>query len=295
MSDITSRIAAIRAAVNLRLAELIEEQCEPGTLKDAMSYSLMAGGKRLRPVMCLMSAGMFGDEAAVLDIACAIEMIHTYSLIHDDLPAMDDDCLRRGKPTNHVVFGEALAILAGDGLLNSAFEVMLNCAKKNLRLGLDYISAISIIAAASGTRGMIEGQSADIGFEGTEQSGDVLEHIHNLKTAALIKASVTCAAALFGADSKDVSALETYGSCIGLAFQIKDDILDETGKTDTIGKSAGKDADSDKQTFVRLYGIERSKQIAEEKTEEAIKALGRFAGRADGLAALARYLIKRES
>jgi geranylgeranyl diphosphate synthase type II len=238
---------------------------------------------------------MFGDEAKALDIACAIEMIHTYSLIHDDLPSMDNDELRRGKPTNHVVFGEAYAILAGDGLLNSAFEVMLSCAQLNSDNGLDYIGASKIIAEASGTMGMIAGQAADIEFEGTQQDSGVLQYIHERKTAALITASVTSPAALFRADPKEISALKTYGGCIGLAFQIMDDILDETGNTISIGKTPGKDLDKDKQTFTRIYGIEKSKQIAREKTDEAIEALEPFESKADNLRYLAEYLFLRES
>jgi geranylgeranyl diphosphate synthase type II len=273
----------------------MEKQCEPGILRDAMSYSLMAGGKRLRPVMCLLSAGIFGDEVKALDIACAIEMIHTYSLIHDDLPAMDNDDLRRGKPTCHKVFGEAYAILAGDGLLNSAFEVMLGCARHNKDAGLDYISAMDIIAKASGTRGMIAGQAADIEFEGTRQDSDVLKFIHERKTAALITASVASAAALFKASPAELAALETFGRCVGLAFQIIDDILDETGCTSSIGKTPGKDADKNKQTFVRVYGIERSKQLAEAKTHEAKEALKCFGAKAEDLDSLAELLLLREN
>ncbi len=295
MNDINARLGRLRTAVNLRLAELMEKHCEPGILRDAMSYSLMAGGKRLRPVMCLLSAGMLGDEAKALDIACAIEMIHTYSLIHDDLPAMDNDDLRRGKPTCHKVFGEAYAILAGDGLLNSAFEVMLGCAHQNKDAGLDYTAAISIIAKASGTRGMIAGQAADMAFEGTNQGIEVLEFIHERKTAALITASAVSPAALFEASPDETAALETYGACVGLAFQIIDDILDETGSTGSIGKTPGKDADKDKQTFVRVYGIEKSKQIAKEKTNEAKDALERFGSSAEGLISIAELLLSRQS
>jgi geranylgeranyl diphosphate synthase type II len=308
VSDLSERMERLKTSVNLRLVELIESVCEPGMpstqkaegflgtpIKDAMMYSLMAGGKRLRPVMCLLSAGMFGDEAQALDIACAIEMIHTYSLIHDDLPAMDNDDLRRGKPTNHVVFGEAYAILAGDGLLNSAFEVMLGCARRNSGNGLDYISAMETIAVASGTQGMIAGQVADMEFEGTRQDKDVLEYIHERKTAALIKASVISGAKLFGINREELSALETYGACVGLVFQLIDDILDETGTADSLGKTPGKDFSSDKQTFARLYGIEASMEIARRKTDEAVGALKCFGDKAYYLASLAEYLLNRTS
>lgn len=295
MNDSLERVERLKTSVNLRLVELMEASCENGILKDAMMYSLMAGGKRLRPVMCLLTAGMFGDEAAALDIACAIEMIHTYSLIHDDLPAMDNDELRRGKPTNHVVFGEAYAILAGDGLLNCAFEVMLKRALNNKDAGLDYVAAMETIATAAGVKGMIAGQAADIAFEGTQQGADVLEYIHERKTAALIKASVTSGAALYRATREEQSALATYGGCIGLVFQLIDDILDMTGTADSLGKTPGKDTGSDKQTFVRLYGIERSMEIARQKTSEAIKALDCFGGKAKDLRLLAEYMLNRKN
>lgn len=295
MNDLNRRMERLKTAVNLRLVELMEATCEPGILKDAMMYSLMAGGKRLRPVMCLLSAGMFGDEFEALDIACALEMIHTYSLIHDDLPAMDDDDLRRGKPTNHVVFGEAYAILAGDGLLNSAFEVMMKCACRNSGSGLDYISAMHIIAEAAGTKGMVAGQAADIEFEGARQDGDVLQYIHERKTAALIKASVTAGASLFNISGEELRALETYGACVGLVFQLVDDLLDETGTAESLGKTPGKDSGSDKQTFLRLYGRDKSMDIARETTAEAVDALKRFGDRARYLTALAEYLLCRKS
>lgn len=280
------------ATVNERLLELIDITCEPGILKDAMSYSLTAGGKRLRPALCLMSAGIFGDERLALDIACAIEMIHTYSLIHDDLPAMDNDSMRRGKPTNHVVFGEAYAILAGDGLLNCAFEVMLNCAQGNS--GLNYIKAMDIIAGASGSRGMIVGQALDMEFEGKEKDEQALFYIHERKTAALIEASVLSGAALFGAKQEEMSALKTYGQSIGIVFQIVDDILDKIGDADKVGKTLGKDSGADKQTFLSVYGLEKSRQIAKRKTEEAIGALGCLNEKADNLRSLARFLLERD-
>ncbi len=295
MTDFTSRLDSLRSQINRRLPELMETICEPGILRDAMSYSLIAGGKRLRPSLCLLSAEMFGDPGQALDLACAIEMIHTYSLIHDDLPAMDNDCLRRGKPTNHIVFGEAYAILAGDGLLSSAFEVMLKSAKQYRKSGLDFNSAIEIIAYAAGTKGMIAGQAADMGFEGSQLGADVLEYIHERKTAALIKASVMSGAALMNAGDEDISALETYGGCVGFVFQIIDDILDETGAVGKLGKTPGKDAASDKQTFSRLYGIERSRVIARQKTAEAVSSLDRFGPKADSLRDLAEYLLSRKN
>ncbi len=295
MTEIAERLESLRSKINKRLPELLEIICEPGILRNAMGYSIIAGGKRLRPSLCLLSAEMYGDPAPALDVACAIEMIHTYSLIHDDLPAMDNDDLRRGKPTNHIVFGEAYAILAGDGLLNSAFEVMLKSAKQYKNGGYDFYSAIEIIAEAAGTKGMIAGQAADMGFEGSEQGKEVLEYIHERKTAALIKASVTSGAKLMGAGNEDIAALETYGGCIGFVFQIIDDILDETGNAGKLGKTPGKDAVSDKQTFTRLYGIERSTEIARQKTGEAIRSLDRFGPKADNLRALAENFLARKN
>jgi geranylgeranyl diphosphate synthase type II len=295
VTDITSHLESLRTAINKRLQELVEAVCEPDILRDAINYSIIAGGKRLRPSLCLLTAEMFGDPGPALDLACAIEMIHTYSLIHDDLPAMDNDDLRRGKPTNHIVFGEAYAILAGDGLLNSAFEIMLRSMRKHQGSGLDFPAAIEIIVSAAGTKGMIAGQAADMGFEGSEQDKEVLEYIHERKTAALIKASVTSGAVLMGADSEDIAVLETYGGCIGFVFQIVDDILDEVGIAEKLGKTPGKDAVSDKQTFARLYGIEGSKKIARKKTDEAVKSLWRFGPKANDLKAVAEYLLSRKA
>ncbi len=292
MPKVTADIKAIADLVGRRLETLMDERCEPGLLHDSMSYSLKAGGKRLRPVLCMMSAGLFGDMGQALDLACAIEMIHTYSLIHDDLPCMDNDVLRRGKPTNHVVFGEAQALLAGDGLLNGAFEVMLAVALKEKHL--DAVRAMAIIAEAAGINGMIAGQSADLEFEGKDVDEQVLHYIHERKTAALIKASVASGAALLHASEEDLKALKTYGSCLGLVFQIVDDILDEEGDAGKLGKSTGKDKDSDKMTFARVYGIDASRRIAKEKTDEAVNALDRFGERALGLKALARAMLVRD-
>ena len=294
MNTAAENLKRYGAMVDTRLNTLLEIMCEPGTLKDAMGYSLAAGGKRLRPALCLMTADMFGDPMKALDFACALEMIHTYSLIHDDLPCMDNDVLRRGKPTNHVVFGEAYALLAGDGLLNCAFEVMLECAGRNAGDGLDYVSAMRIIANASGVKGMIEGQACDIAFEGHEKDEQVLRHIHERKTGAMINASVLSAAALFRASAQEIAALETYGSRLGLVFQIVDDILDEVGDEALLGKSIGKDANSEKQTFARVYGIAESRSIAKRLTGEAERALDVFSERAINLKSISQYMLMRD-
>ncbi len=294
MNTAAEELKRYGALVNTRLESLLEIMCEPGTLKDAMGYSLAAGGKRLRPVLCLMTAEIFGDAMKALDLACALEMIHTYSLIHDDLPCMDNDVLRRGKPTNHVVFGEAYALLAGDGLLNCAYEVMLECAVRNAGDGLDYLGAMSVIAKAAGVKGMIEGQACDIAFEGHDKDEQVLRHIHERKTGAMISASVLSAAALFRASAQETAALETYGSRLGLVFQIVDDILDEVGDETLLGKSVGKDANTGKQTFARVYGIEASRSIARRLTGEADQALNVLGERSRSLKQLAQFLLLRD-
>jgi geranylgeranyl diphosphate synthase type II len=219
-------------------------------------------------------------------------MIHTYSLIHDDLPCMDNDVLRRSKPTNHVVFGEAQALLAGDGLQSGAFEVMLALAMKEKQL--DVVKAMAIIAGAAGVKGMIAGQSADLEFEGKDVNEQVLHYIHERKTAALIKASVTSGAALLHAGEDDLSALERYGDNLGMVFQIIDDILDEEGDASKLGKSMGKDKDTDKMTFARVYGIDASRRIAKEKTDKAVFALERFGAQASGLITIAESMLKRD-
>lgn len=279
--------------INSRLMRLMDKMCEPGVLKDAMCYSLLGGGKRLRPTLCLMSADIYGGAGKALDFACAIEMIHTYSLIHDDLPAMDNDVLRRGKPTCHVVFGEGNAILAGDGLLNCAFETMLGAALREKEYA-NYVKATRIIAKAAGARGMIAGQAADISFEGKGLDLKALEFIHIRKTAALISASVTAGAALLNAPEDEIAALGAYGGCVGLAFQIVDDILDIKGDGAILGKSTGKDELSGKLTFVRAMGTDASRVIAREKTKEAKEALACFGGRAKALADMADMLLNRD-
>ena len=294
MGHIADKLNTLASTVNERMNALMDIMCESGILKDAMRYSLMVGGKRLRPALCLMSADIFGEKESALDFACAIEMIHTYSLIHDDLPAMDNDDLRRGKPTNHVVFGEAYAILAGDGLLNCAFEVMLKCAHESKRDPRAYIKAMRIIAHASGVTGMVAGQAGDIAFEGKARDAKALEYIHARKTAAMIKASVLSGAVLAGANVTAVKALDTYGSSIGLAFQIVDDILDEVGDQSKMGKTLGKDTETEKMTFASVYGIEKSKEIAVQQTKAAVNALSYFGDKSADLAALAEYMLTRD-
>ncbi|MBI4051682.1 MAG: polyprenyl synthetase family protein [Elusimicrobia bacterium] len=264
---------------------------EPDVLREAMRYSLFAGGKRLRPILVIAAAECCGSNAKqVLPTACAVEMIHTYSLIHDDLPAMDNDDLRRGKPTNHKVFGEATAILAGDGLLTYAFELIANNGNAEV---------VRVIASGAGTCGMVGGQVEDLKAQGLHLNGNIgkaqelLQRIHRHKTAALITSCLEAGAILAGASSPKRLALKSYGQCIGLAFQIADDILDIVGDKKKLGKK-GSDAKNKKLTYPSLYGMETSKQMARELTQKAHAALKPLADRAKPLHDLADYIIERD-
>jgi geranylgeranyl diphosphate synthase type II len=270
---------------------------EPKTIREAMTYSLFAGGKRLRPMLVIAAAECNGlSGAKVLKAASALEMIHTYSLIHDDLPAMDDDDMRRGKPTNHKVFGEAMAILAGDGLLTYAFEV---AAENAEALKVPAAPLIRIIAAGSGTRGMVGGQVADLEAEDwkTKNHGfdpkKALEGIHLRKTAALIEASLEAGAVLAKASAAKREALKRYGRDIGLAFQIYDDVLDVIADKTKLGK-LGSDAANNKLTYVTLYGLDEAKRMAAALIKSAHARLKPFGKKAEPLHLLADYIITRE-
>ena len=244
----------------------------PDRLLEAMKYSLLAGGKRLRPVMLLAACEMAGGEAELaLPFACALEMIHTYSLIHDDLPAMDNDDLRRGKPTNHKVFGEDLAILAGDGLLNAAAELMARTAVE--MADMRGIRALEIIMRHAGVTGMIAGQTKDVLSEGVKPEESLVSYIHAHKTADLLEAPMEAGLALAGADEKQIKAGFEYGLHLGLAFQMTDDLLDVTGDAALLGKNTGMDAALDKLTWVALKGVEGTAKDAEEQVVLAEKAL----------------------
>jgi geranylgeranyl diphosphate synthase type II len=270
------------------------------SIYEAMKYSLNAGGKRIRPILALATCEIFGGKIEeVLPYACAIEMIHTYSLIHDDLPAMDNDDYRRGKLTNHKVFGEAVAILAGDALLNYAFEIILQemITKSDGTISLlNKAKAANILASASGATGMIGGQIIDLQSEGKKIPQELLEYMHRCKTGALIKAPILGCAALFDANCEDVEALSSFAEKLGLAFQIKDDILDIEGDSNTLGKMTGSDLANEKSTYVSLLGIQESKKMLKAITNEASKTLGdRFGKRAEFLQNLADYLVGREN
>lgn len=280
-------------AVEAWLALCLEGQDLPPSLRKAMGYSLLAGGKRLRPVLCLTTAQLCGlSEAAVMPFACAIEMIHTYSLIHDDLPAMDDDDLRRGKPSSHKAFGEALAILTGDALLTDAFAFMCMAQAPAAQV----LRAVAELARAAGSCGMVGGQVLDMAFTGGQTDLASLRRMHALKTGALLRASCVCGGLLAGADEKTVTALSTYGAALGSAFQIADDILDVTADTVTLGKPAGSDVEQGKCTYPSLLGLDRSRQLAEEQRQLAEHALTVLHGpEAAFLRALAGYVVSRAS
>lgn len=262
------------------------------SLKDAMQYSLMAGGKRLRPVLALAVAEMLGKALKdVLAFSCSIEMIHTYSLIHDDLPAMDNDDFRRGKLTNHKVYGEAMAILAGDALLNLAYENMIEDAinSKNSRK----LEAMRLVAQYAGAFGMIGGQVIDLNSEGKSIAEDKLKTMHRLKTGALIKAPVESAAVICGVNDNELKLLSNFAANLGLAFQIKDDILDVEGNMENMGKRPGSDALCKKTTYVTMYGLEQSKKLLEKVTDEGVTYLDQFGSKAEFLRDMAMSLVKR--
>ncbi len=244
------------------------------SIHEAMEYSLMAGGKRIRPILSIAVNDMLkGDRSSVTPYAIAIELIHTYSLIHDDLPCMDNDDLRRGKPTNHKVFGEAMAVLAGDGLLNLAYEIMLADAVKDKNNRLQKSETARLIAEAAGISGMIAGQVMDMEAENRDISYEELCIMHKKKTGALIRAAVLAPAILLDAKEEIRTNLEVYADNIGLAFQIKDDILDNEGSREIVGKSVGSDEKNNKATFVSKLGIEKAKELLKSSVEKAVEAL----------------------
>jgi geranylgeranyl diphosphate synthase type II len=265
----------------------------PVSIHRAMRHSVFAGGKRLRPILCMEAGRMIAGSlpAGIEELGAALEMLHTYSLIHDDLPALDNDDLRRGRPTCHKVFGEALAILAGDALQTQAYETLarLRCAAEAR------VRIIEEIARGTGTvNGMIGGQVVDLEAEHTKPDLTMLEYIHRSKTAALIAASVVSGGIYAGASDDQVEKLRTYGKSIGLAFQIVDDVLDVTQTSEQLGKTAGKDTAAEKATYPALFGIDQSLKKADALVEEALNPLEGFASRADILKALARFLVERK-
>lgn len=258
----------------------------------AMNYSLGIGGKRVRPILLCCTYDMYSDDyASVIPLACAIEMIHTYSLIHDDLPAMDNDDLRRGHPTNHKVFGDALAILAGDGLLNEAMNVMFNyCLGK----GQKELKACKLISESAGVEGMIGGQVVDILSEGKKVSYETIRYMHKKKTGALIKASILAGAVLGNASPEEIEKLTVFGEKLGLAFQIKDDILDITGKEEIMGKAVNSDINNDKTTFITTFGLEKCREKCRSLTEECLAILEDLHRNTHNLKEITEFLLNRD-
>ena len=288
--ELQSRIKTIDSALEEYLAVHDNPQ---KSIYEAMRYSVFAGGKRLRPILmtefCRICGGSL-DE--IIPFACAIEMIHTYSLIHDDLPAMDNDDLRRGMPTSHIKFGEAQAILAGDALLNKAFEIVCGYNGTHPSRAL---RAMKILADSSGTEGMIGGQVVDIESEHHDITLDELKHIQLLKTGAIIRSSCKIGAVMAGADEEKINAADEFAKNLGAAFQICDDVLDVTGSEKELGKPIGSDAQSKKNTYVTIMGIEKSKELINEYTKNAIDALAVFGHEAEFLIELAKSLKNRTS
>lgn len=286
-----------RQAVDTRLSDLLGESPSP-RLHAAMSHSLLGGGKRLRPVLCIAAAeAILGDQAAALDLcldtACALEMIHTYSLIHDDLPAMDNDDLRRGRPTCHRAFDEATAILAGDALQCLAFNILATSGSQSRHPEIG-LSIMADIARASGPSGMVAGQMLDLAAEGQTLTLQALETLHSLKTGALIEVAVTSGAHLASATSEQVLALSAYGRCLGLAFQVTDDLLDIMGDPQVMGKAAGSDIQNGKATYPSLLGLEAAALMADQLIQKSITALAGFNAGADALRAIAAYVLERK-
>ncbi|HET9994291.1 MAG TPA: farnesyl diphosphate synthase [Candidatus Acidoferrum sp.] len=283
-----------RIAVDAALERLLPaDSTPPSSIHTAMRYSVFAGGKRMRPILCLETARIFtSDVTPALHPACAIEFIHTYSLIHDDLPALDNDDLRRGKPTCHKKFGEAIAILAGDALLTLAFESVGATPVPAERR----VSILTEVATSAGTiNGMVGGQVADLEAEGKRVEPQMLEYIHRSKTAALIRASITAGALCAGAAPDDVARLRRFGETIGWAFQVTDDILDVEESSAALGKTAGKDIAQQKATYPSVYGLERSHAIAKELATNAIAELAPYSDRAARLREIAEYLVLRRT
>lgn len=286
-----------RELIDSYLKSYFEAPSAPPVLGEAMTYSLFAGGKRIRPILALASyEACGGDPLKILPQAASIELVHTYSLIHDDLPAMDNDDLRRGKPTSHKKYGEAMAILAGDALLTEAFLMMVNSVSNGGAIKPPALmKAVREVALAAGANGMVGGQAQDILSENSEPDGETLEFIHLHKTTALIAASVRMGPILAGSGKNKLFALTKYGESIGLAFQIIDDILDVEGITEELGKSAGSDIKRNKLTYPLLFGVEGARKKAKVLLASAMDALRIFSSEADPLRKLAEYLGERRN
>jgi len=291
--DLQNFLSARTESVNRALDRFLpSEKTRPATIHKAMRYSLFAGGKRMRPAVLLAAAkACGGTDAAAMPLACAVECIHTYSLIHDDLPAMDNDDFRRGKPTNHKVFGEGIAVLAGDALLTQAFEI---AAQAKGWPRYSHRDLVLELARASGSLQLVAGQVADLEGEGKKLSVSELRYIHERKTSALLCCSVRLGGMSANCTPAQLQALTDFGYHVGLAFQVIDDILDVTQTTEQLGKTAGKDVAVQKATYPAIVGLEKSRKIAEQLTAKAFAALDSFNGKAVALEALAEFLLKRD-
>jgi geranylgeranyl diphosphate synthase type II len=291
--DVEPFLAASSKVVNGALDQFLPaKSARPATIHKAMRYSLFAGGKRMRPALCLAAADACGgDTASAIPLACAVECVHTYSLIHDDLPAMDDDDFRRGKPTNHKVFGEGIAVLAGDALLTVAFEIAAQCQGWPR---YPHKTVILELSRASGSLQLIAGQVADLEGEGQKISAKHLRYIHERKTSALLCCAVRLGGMSANCTEAQLKALTAFGYHVGLAFQVIDDILDVTQTSEKLGKTAGKDTRARKATYPAIIGLEKSRKIAEELTGKAFDALKQFKGKARSLEGLAQFLLKRD-
>ncbi len=296
MFDLKAYLKEKQQTVNAALDELWDDQepC-PTLLVQAMRYCLEAGGKRLRPILCIAgSEAVGGSEADVMPAACALELIHTYSLIHDDLPAMDDDDLRRGKPTCHKAFDEATAILTGDALLTAAFEVLAAAGRKRHGDALKWLDVVYLIARASGYPGMVQGQMLDLASEGKEITWEELERLQRLKTGAIIEASVRAGGILGSGTAQQIASLGAYGRHIGLAFQVADDVLNIEGTPEMLGKPVGSDEIHQKATGPSVLGLEQAKARAGELINIAVEEMKPLGERGEPLVAIARYVIERK-
>jgi geranylgeranyl diphosphate synthase, type II len=293
--DLKNYLFERKSFIDRELAQFLPAANGPSyRVVEAMRYSLLGGGKRLRPILCLAAAdAVAGETHLVLPVACSLEMIHTYSLIHDDLPAMDDDDLRRGRPTCHKQFDEATAILAGDGLLTAAFFVMAEAAVQHSAQAAAYVEVIRFIASASGYQGMVGGQMADLLAEGQPSTLDQVEAIHRLKTGALLTASVRAGAVLGDGSLEQVEALTRYGEKFGLIFQITDDLLDVEGESAEMGKPTGMDAVRQKATYPAVLGVAGARDQARRLVDDALVDLHHFGEAAEPLRQLAQYLLVR--
>mgnify|MGYP003564577186 CR=1 FL=1 len=294
MLNLKKYLSSKQKLIETELDRLIEKGAGTNTIEKAMRYSLLAGGKRIRPILCLAAAhAVGGDEKETIPAACAIEMVHTYSLIHDDLPAMDNDHLRRGKPTSHIQFNEATAILAGDALLTLAFDTLATAGQNSNHMAAKWLKVIQMLAMAAGHKGMIKGQMQDISAEGMQLDIKQLESMHILKTGAMIETALIIGAHLAGGTIEQQHDLTIYGQKIGLAFQVTDDLLNINGNPQYMGKAVGTDQIRGKNTYPALLGLVESECLAKNLIEQALQALSLFNSKADPLRMIARYIIDR--